>query len=122
MNRRGMMSFITLLVLILAVVGLQSVYIVNEAQQVIVLQFGEHVRTVREPGLYFRIPFIQDVLVFERRVLMADASAAEYLTLDKKRLLVDHISRWRITDPLAFYETVGAEPGALARLEQIIGS
>lgn len=122
MRNRRLVPFFTALLLIVIVVIMQSVYVVTESQQVIVLQFGEPVRTVKEPGLYFRLPFVQDALVFERRVLMADSTAAEYLTLDKKRLLVDHISRWRIADPLIFYQTVGTETGALARLEQIIGS
>lgn len=122
MSNRRLLPFFTALFVIIVIVALQSIYVVTESQQVIVLQFGEHVRTVKEPGLYARIPFIQDVLYFDRRVLMADAAAAEYLTLDKKRLLVDHISRWRIADPLLFYQTVGTEAGALARLEQIIGS
>jgi len=101
---------------------LQSVYVIREGQQAIVLQFGEHIRTVQQPGLHFRVPFIQTVLYFESRVLMADGSADEYLTLDKKRLVVDHISRWRIVDPLVFYQTVRTETGALARLDQIISS
>lgn len=122
MSNRRLFPFFTALFVIIVIVVLQSVYVVTESQQVIVLQFGEHVRTVKEPGLYARIPFVQDVLYFDRRVLMADSTAAEYLTLDKKRLLVDHISRWRIADPLLFYQTVGTEAGALARLEQIIGS
>lgn len=111
---------------IIAVVGvamvLQATYIVNEREQAIVLQFGEHVRTVRRPGLYFKIPFIQNVYYVESRILLADGSPEEYLTLDKKRLLVDHISRWRINDPLSFYQTVRTEQGALARLNQIIAS
>lgn len=100
----------------------QALFIVNEREQAIVLQFGEHVATIQEPGLKFKLPFIQNVVYFERRVLLADGSADEYLTLDKKRLLVDHISRWRIEDPLLFYQTVRTEQGALARLNQVIGS
>src|SRR5690606_10712330 len=71
---------------------------------------------------HFRLPFLQTVHYFESRVLMADGRADEYLTLDKKRLVVDHIARWRIVDPLTFYQTVRTEAGALARLDQIIGS
>ncbi|MBO2521376.1 MAG: protease modulator HflC [Firmicutes bacterium] len=111
-----------LIVVIAAALLLQSVFVVQEGQQAIVLQFGEHIRTIKEPGLHFRLPFLQTVHYFESRVLMADGRADEYLTLDKKRLVVDHIARWRIVDPLTFYQTVRTEAGALARLDQIIGS
>lgn len=100
----------------------QSLFVVREGQQAIILQFGEHIRTIQEPGLHFRMPFIQSPIFFERRVLMAEGRADEYLTLDKKRLFVDHISRWRIVDPLRFYQAVTTEAGALARLDQIITS
>ncbi len=98
-----------LIVVIAAALLLQSVFMVQEGQQAIVLQFGEHIRTIKEPGLHFRLPFIQTVHYFESRVLMADGRADEYLTLDKKRLVVDHIARWRIVDPLIFYQTVRTE-------------
>ena len=111
-----------LIVVILLALVTQSVFIVTETQQAIVLQFGEHVRTVKEQGLSFKLPFIQNVIYFDSRILMAEGSPDEYLTLDKKRLLVDHISRWRIIDPLTFYRTVGTEQVGLARLDQIIGS
>lgn len=113
---------LTLALVIAVALFWQSAFIVSEHEQVIILQLGEHKRTVKEPGLNFKIPFIQDAIYFESRVLMADASAAEYITLDKKRLLVDHISRWRIADPLVYYQAVQSEPAALIRLEQIIGS
>jgi membrane protease subunit HflC len=78
------------------------------------------VRTVREPGLYWKVPFVQSVTFFDKRVMAADTGSAEYLTLDKKRLLIDHISRWEIVDPLQFYRTVRDERGAMARLDDII--
>ncbi|MEW6046905.1 MAG: protease modulator HflC [Bacillota bacterium] len=110
------------LAVIAAFVVVQAAFIIDERQQAVILQFGQHVRTIQEPGLHLKLPFIQNVFFFDRRILMADGSVDEYLTLDKKRLLVDHISRWRIEDPLLFYQTVRTETGALARLEQIIGS
>lgn len=97
-----------------------SAYVVPEWQQAIVIQLGQPVRTVREPGLYWKIPFVQHVTYFDKRVLAADAGSAEYLTLDKKRLLIDHISRWEIVDPLQFYRTMRDERGAMARLDDII--
>lgn len=122
MKRVSVWPVFALIVIVAAALLLQSVFIVHEGEQAIVLQFGEYIRTVQEPGLHLRMPFIQTVVFFERRVLMADGSADEYLTLDKKRLVVDHISRWRIVDPLTFYQTVRTEAGALARLDQIISS
>lgn len=122
MRAKLTVPIIALVIVIGAALVLQSAYIINERQQAIVLQFGEHVRTVNEPGLYFKIPFIQDVLFFESRILMADTGAAEYITHDKKKLLVDHISRWRIVDPLAFYQAVRSESIALARLADIVDS
>jgi membrane protease subunit HflC len=97
-----------------------AVYIVPEWQQAIVTRFGEPIRTVREPGLYFKLPMIHTVTYFDRRVLATDAPGGEYLTLDKKRLAIDHISRWRIVDPLQFFRTVRDERGAVARLDDII--
>jgi membrane protease subunit HflC len=97
-----------------------ALYIVPEWQQAIVTRFGEPIRTVREPGLYFKLPMIHTVTHFDRRVLATDAPGGEYLTLDKKRLVIDHSSRWRIVDPLQFFRTVRDERGAVARLDDII--
>ena len=104
----------------LVFVALQSAYIVGEWQQGLVFQFGEPVRVVRDPGLYFKTPFIHELVLLDKRILGTAPQTAEYLTLDKKRLLVDHVSRWQITDPLLFYRTVRNETGAMARLDQVI--
>lgn len=77
-------------------------------------------RTVQEPGLYFKVPFAQSVAAFDKRVLVSDTAPGEYLELDKKRLVVDSITRWRISDPLEFYKSVRTEAGALARLQPIV--
>ncbi len=105
---------------VLAFAALQSVYVVSEWQQGLVFQFGDPVRVVRDPGLYLKAPFVHDLVLLEKRVLGTQPQSAEYLTLDKKRLLVDHVSRWQITDPLLFYRTVRNETGAMARLDQVI--
>ena len=84
-------------------------YVVGEWQQGLVFQFGDPVRVVRDPGLYFKAPLIHDLVTLDKRVLGTEPQSAEYLTLDKKRLLVDHVSRWQITDPLLFYRTVRNE-------------
>ena len=116
-----MMRFIVSGVLaVLVFAALQSMYIVSEWQQGLVFQFGDPVRVVREPGLYFKTPLVHDLVMLDKRVLGTQPQSAEYLTLDKKRLLVDHVSRWQITDPLLFYRTVRSETGAMARLDQVI--
>ncbi len=98
----------------------QSAFIVGEWEQALVLQFGKPVRIVQEPGVYFKYPLVQELLVFEKRILAAEARPAEYITGDKKRLTVDTVSRWRIVNPLIFYQTVRNEQGAVARLNDII--
>src|SRR4030067_2875213 len=98
-----------------------ATFTIDEKEQAIITQFGKYIRTIKEPGLYFKIPVIQTLNVFEKRVLTTDARVAvEYITLDKKRVVVDHVSRWKIEDPLEFYRSVRTEVGALARLEDIL--
>ena len=115
-------TVIIMVVIIAAIVISQSVFIVDETRQAIILQFGDPVVTIREPGLAFKRPFVQNVITFDKRVMSSDASPQEYLTSDKKRLVVDHVTRWRISDPLAFYKAVRTEAGARARLDDIIFS
>jgi len=80
------------------------------------------VRTVQEPGLYFKLPLIQNVLYFDKRLLAYDASPREVLTKDKQQLVVDNFSRWRIRDPLQFYRSVRNEAGGQSRLDDVIYS
>ena len=98
------------------------VYTVPQWEQAIVVQLGEPVRTVQEPGLYFKRPLVQDVLYFDKRLLAYDAAPKEILTKDKQQLVVDNFSRWRIRDPLQFYRTVRDEAGAQSRLDDVIYS
>jgi membrane protease subunit HflC len=90
--------------------------------QAVVVQLGDPVRTITEPGLYVRIPFIQQVLYFDKRLLEYEASPKEILTKDKQQLVVDNYSRWRIDDPLQFFRTVRNEAGAQSRLDDIVYS
>ena len=109
-------------VIVAVLVVPQVFFIVDETDQIILTQFGEFKRTVQEPGLNFKLPFIQVVHRFEKRILSSDAVPAEYLTLDKKRVVVDHVTRWRIADPLKFFKTVRDVFGARARLDDIVFS
>jgi modulator of FtsH protease HflC len=107
-------------VVVLVILVAQSAFIVNEGEQGILLQFGKHVSTIQDPGLYFKIPMIQDFIVLDKRVIAAEGKQAEYITLDKKRLTVDTISRWTISEPLTFYQSVQNYTGGIARLNDII--
>jgi membrane protease subunit HflC len=87
-----------------------------------IVQLGNPKRILQEPGLYFKLPVIQNLVRFDKRVLTTDARTAEYLTLDKKRVLVDHVSRWRIQEPLEFYRSVRDQERAMARLDDLISA
>jgi len=113
-----------LIVIIVAILFLAnlSLFIVDETKQAIVLQFGKPIRAISEPGLSWKIPFIQNVLFFEDRLLVYDAAPTEIITKDKKTLIVDNYARWRIIDPLKFLQTVRDLNGAQARLDDIVYS
>ena len=110
-----------LLVIIVAVV-FQSAFIVQQTEKAIVLQLGKPDNNIYGPGLHFKIPFIQNVIYFDARLLEYDAQPAEALTKDKKALVLDNYARWSIVNPLLFYQTVRTIPGAQARLDDIVYS
>ncbi|HEY3233728.1 MAG TPA: protease modulator HflC [Polyangiaceae bacterium] len=118
------MSRTTLLILLLLAVASawSSFFIVDETELAIVTQFGEYRRGIQRPGAYLKVPFIQTVYRMESRILSSDTPPAEYLTLDKKRLVADPITRWKILDPLKFYITVHDEAAARARVDDIVNS
>ncbi|MYB76823.1 MAG: protease modulator HflC [Chloroflexi bacterium] len=107
---------------LLLIIFSQVTFVVAETNQAIVLQLGEYRYTARDPGLYFKLPFIQEAVYFDRRLLSSDAEPQEYLTLDKKRVIVDHVTRWRIIDPIKFFVSVQNETGARARLDDVVFS
>ena len=108
---------------LLIVATFSALFTVNQTQQALVLQFGEPKRTIQDPGLAFKLPFIQDVIYYEKRVLsLIPQDAEEVILSDQKRLQVDAYARYQIEDPLLFYQTVRNELGARGRLEAIIDS
>jgi membrane protease subunit HflC len=109
-------------VIVLAVVAYQSVFVVQEINQAIVLQFGDPKKIITKPGLNFKIPFIQNVVYLDRRVLNLDNPPEEVIAADQKRLIVDAFARFKIVDPLKFYISVGNEMVARSRLATIINS
>lgn len=117
-----MLRIIIGLGLALVFVASQAAFTIRQWEQGMVVQFGNPKRIIQEPGLYFKLPMAQNLVRFEKRVLTTDARESEYITLDKKRVLVDHVSRWRIADPLEFYRSVRDRIRAMARLDDIISA
>ena len=109
-------------VVVLGVVAYQALFIVQEVNQAIVLQFGDPKKIITKPGLNFKIPFIQNVVYLDRRVLNLDNPPEEVIAADQKRLIVDAFARFKIVDPLKFYISVGNERVARSRLATIINS
>ena len=110
-------------VAILVLLGLTTVFIVDEKEQVVILAFGKPVRTILEPGINMKVPFpFQEKIKFDDRLLEYDSPPEEILSKDKKTLIVDNYVRWRIVDPLQFLKTVQAIPIALSRMDDIVYS
>ena len=111
------------LVGIIVLLGLTTVFIVDETEQVVILAFGKPVRTITEPGINMKVPFpLQEKIRFDDRLLEYDSPPEEILSKDKKTLIVDNYVRWRIVDPLQFLKTVQAIPTALSRMDDIVYS
>ena len=109
-------------IVIIAVTLFQSLFIVQEISQAIVLQFGDPKKIVTKAGLNFKLPFIQNVVFLDKRILNLDNDPEEVIAADQKRLIVDAIARFKIVDPLKFYISVGNERVARSRLSTIINS
>ena len=109
-------------IVVIGVVLFQSLFVVQEINQAIVLQFGDPKKIITKAGLNFKIPFIQNVVYLDKRVLNLDNPPEEVIAADQKRLIVDAIARFKIVDPLKFYISVGNERVARSRLSTIINS
>ena len=118
---KKLVSVIVLLVIIFTAVNMVF-FIVDETEQAVILQFGKPVRTVSKPGLNYKMPFLQNVKFFEERVLEYDADPKVVYTEDEKNLKVDNYARWKITDPLLFYQSVGTMKAAQSQLDDIVYS
>lgn len=105
--------FIALLAMIITLVtlGALPLFVVDVIQTAIVVQLGKPVRNITEPGLYVKIPFVQEVTYFEKRLLDYDSNAQDVITSDKKTLLLDNFAKWRITDPLKVYQAFQSQRG-----------
>jgi membrane protease subunit HflC len=113
-------------ILVVAILGmvllLQGIFTVHQSERALVLQLGAPIRVVNDPGLNFKIPFIQNVEPISKRVLRAEASQEELLTQDQKRIVVDYFARYKIIDPLLFYQSVKTTDMLEQRLKPIITS
>jgi len=113
-------------ILIVAVVGiiilLQSIFTVHQSERALVLRLGAPVRTTDDPGIHFKIPFVENVVTLSKRVLKVEGSQQELLTTDQKRVVVDYFARYRILNPLLFYQSVRSEESLEQRLQPIIAS
>ena len=115
-------KFFLPIIVVLGITAFQSIFIVQEINQAIVLQFGDPKKIVNKSGLNFKLPFIQNVAYLDKRVLNLDNPPEEVIAADQKRLIVDAIARFKIVDPLKFYISVGNERVARQRLATIINS
>jgi len=117
-NPKRTVIIIFLFLLFLTAYG--SMFVVHQVQQVLVLQFGDPKRVIKEPGLKFKLPLIQNTVDYDKRILDYDLPVEEIIASDQKRLVVDPFARYKILDPLKFYQTVRNENGIRNRLNSII--
>lgn len=108
--------------LAVVILAFSSTFVVNQYQMALVLQFGDPRRVIDTPGLKFKIPFVQNVVLFDKRVLNFDTPSEEVPTVDQKQVIVEAFAKFRIVDPLRFFQRVQNEQGVQARLRSIISS
>jgi modulator of FtsH protease HflC len=124
-NRRGQTALIAVALIVFAVllVAYSSAFTVDEAEQAVVVQFGAPVgETITEPGLYFRVPFIQEVKRFDKRLMSWDGEPNQMPTVEQQFIKIDTTARWRIVDALKFYQSVQDIPRAQSRLNDVLDS
>ncbi len=119
---RNVLLVLGILVIVLGIVGSSALYTVHQTQQAIVLFFGNPKRVATEPGLHFKIPFVENVLYYERRMLNLDPPVESMLLSDQKRILVDAFARYRIVDSLEVFKSVRTEAGVRQRLGPIVNA
>jgi len=119
-SARNIIVVLVLLIVFLTFTG--AFFIVNETKQAIVLQFGEPRQLITKPGLQFKVPFIQDAVFLDRRMLNLDPQPEEMILSDQKRIVVDSFARYKITDPLKFFQTVRNETTFSDRFGRIINA
>ena len=121
MNRR-VLWIVGIVILVLGIGVWETLFTVYQTQQALVLQFGDPKRAIKEPGLNVKLPFVQNVEYFDKRILSYDGAAEEIIAADQKRLVVDSFVRFRIDDPLKFFQSVGNENIARSRIGSMLNS
>ena len=111
-----------IILIVIAILGYTSLFVIDQTQQGIVLRFGRPVRVVSEPGLYFKVPLVDNVVLVNKQLLDIDADPIEVIARDQKRLVVDAFGRYRVVDPLLFYQAAGSQEAAESRLSVILNS
>ena len=114
--------FIIIVIIAFIILASQTYYTVDQTESALVVELGKPRRSITKPGIHFKTPFIQQVIKFENRLLIYDASPSVIITKDKKNLVVDNYAKWKIIEPLKYYQTVRNEIGAQSRLDDIIFS
>ena len=109
-------------VFFLTILAYNSLFFVEQRVQTLILQFGEPIRVIQEPGLNFKIPLAQNIVKFDKRILLFDNNSEEIIAADKKRLIVDAFVRYKIIDPLKFYQTVRFETALNNRLGSVVNN
>ncbi len=112
-------TIIAILLVAVAAVFSMSAFVVDQREQALVLQFGNPKAVVKEAGLHFKLPW-QNVTTFDQRLLESDAAPNEVITKDKKSIMVDNYTRWRITDPLKVYQVARTQTGVVARMDDVV--
>jgi membrane protease subunit HflC len=121
--RLGIAGGVALVIIAVAVImGYSAMFSVYETRQALVLRFGEPRKVIKDAGLHFKLPFIDNVIFVDKRILDLENPAQEVIASDQKRLVVDAFARYQITDPLRFYQAVGTVQGANAQLSQLLNS
>jgi len=118
--RRSSLIVLAIVALVVVIGAASSLFTVHQAEQVIVLQFGDPKRVINEPGLNVKIPFVQNIETLDKRILNYDGPAEEIIAADQKRIVVDTFTRYRIVDPLKFFISVQTQRVAETRLGPIV--
>lgn len=119
---RNLLVVAGVVVIVIGIIVSSATFVVRQTEQAIVLMLGDPVEGTRGPGLHFKLPFVQNVVYFESRILDYAPPQEEIIAADQKRLVVDSFARYQITDPLEFYKSVGNETSARARLAGILSA
>ena len=119
MDRRLLIVIAAVLV-VAGIFAMSALFIVDQTQLALVLQFGQPRRVIRDPGLWVKRPFLEDVILYDNRLLDFEPPPEEVIVSDQKRLVVDTYTRYRITDPLLFFQTVNSEAAVRARLNAMV--